>query len=143
MERDELQRLAVEVRNPADVGLAQPPGTLPNGVEHRLDVQGGLADDAQDLAGRRLALEGLRLALQGLRQALLKIANPGVFVLLRLPGNRDLGFDLSLRGPRTPTHRPLLHRAMVGARLRQGIRRGKYEWPCSMVPASGPASWVD
>jgi hypothetical protein len=121
VERDELQRLAVELRNPADIGLAQPPDTLPDGVEHRLDVQGRLADDAQNLADRRLALESLR-------QAFLKIANRRGSVLPQLGRNREPG-GLSLRGLRTPTHRPLLHRAMVGARLRQGVRGGKYEWP--------------
>ncbi len=91
-------------------------------VEDRLDVGRRARDDPQDLGGGGLLFLCLR-------QTLLEVANARAFVLPRLAGGRQLGFGLSLRGLRIPTHRPLLHRAMVGARLRQGIRRGKSEWP--------------
>src|SRR5262249_3466908 len=129
-----------------ELSVAESSRTLRDGIKHRLDVGRRAGDDAQDLARRRLLLERLgQLAvprlqefrrglllfprlnqltaarlelLQRLRQALLKVGVARAVVLQRLLGDRDLGIALTLRGLRPPTHRPLLHRAMIGARLR-------------------------
>jgi hypothetical protein len=67
---------------------------------------------------------------QELLQALLQIADQGVFVLRRLAGHREPGFDLSLCGLPTPTHQPLLachsryHCAGTDDRIGEGVRVG-------------------
>src|SRR5262249_25311934 len=100
-------------------------GTIRDGVEDRLGVRGGVADDAEDPAGGRFPLQGLRLTLQRLREALLQIGDPGVLVLARFTGNRWLRFP-GLGGLRTPTHQPLLA-SYEGAehRLGEPVCRGK------------------
>ena len=44
---------------PTEVGITQPRGAFSDGVEDRLQVKSGAADDLQDLAYRRLLLERL------------------------------------------------------------------------------------
>src|SRR5215510_9719873 len=81
-------------------------------VEYRLEVARGTADEAQDLARRRLLLLRLnqltvaRLELpQRLRQACLQVADPGAVVRGRRAGKGGLRF-LGLRRLWTPTHLP-------------------------------------
>src|SRR5216683_3212802 len=73
--------LAVELKERAEESIAQPHGASYDGIEDRLDVGRGAADDPQDLGRGRL----LR---QAFRQALLELAR----------ASRSLGFDLRLCG---------------------------------------------
>jgi len=57
---DEQKLLAVPAEDGGVERLAQAGGALRDGVEHRLDVCRRAADDAQDLAGRRLLLQRFR-----------------------------------------------------------------------------------
>src|SRR5258708_7562882 len=95
-------------------GITQPCRSLGNGVQHWLELRRRGADDLENLARRRLLLQRLDqraifrpLPLQALRQTLLKVADPRAFGLRRLVGDRELGFDLRLRGLCAPTHRSL------------------------------------
>jgi hypothetical protein len=135
-QRGSVNEFAIERRNSAGACAAQVHRTVGDCVEHRLEIGRRARDHLQDV-GRG------RLLLQRLRQPLLQVANPGPFVLPRLAGDRELRFDLGLRGLRTPTHQPPLHRAMVGARLRQGVRGGKYEWLGSSLTQPKRGYWTD
>jgi len=90
----EVKELAIELEDVAELRLAEPRRALRDCVEHGLDVGRRARDDAEDLAGRGLLL-------QRLRQALFELATRRGFVRQRLAAD-------SLRGLRTPTHRPLL-----------------------------------
>src|SRR5262249_49583952 len=103
-------------------GIAETGGAPQHRCEHGLNVGRGARDDAEDLGRRRLLLQRLRLALQRLSEALLELAVPRAFVLPRLAGNTPLALDLRLRGLHAPPHRPLLHSAMISARLHRVSR---------------------
>jgi len=91
-----MKSLAVELENETVACIAQGRGTLHNRVEHRLGVSRRLADDAQDLARRRLLLQGFYLALLRLRETLLKVVNPGAAALPGPVDDRALGFAFCL-----------------------------------------------
>ncbi len=98
---DEAQVIAVPAEDGSVERFAEPGRALGNGVEHGLYIRRRTRDHAEDFARCRLLLERLRLALQRLRlefqrfrQALLEVADPSVFVLWRLGGDRELGFGL-------------------------------------------------
>src|SRR5216684_2440555 len=82
------------------------------------------------------------LPLQTLRQALLQFATLGGFLLRRLAGDRSPGFNLSLCGLCSPTHRPLLtsyrryDRAEIDDRLGERALVGKSKVEYSMLRAS-------
>ena len=67
---DEEEPVAVAAVDCGVERLAQAGGAPCHGVEHRLDVGWRAADDAQDLARRRLLLERLGEAAVGVRQLL-------------------------------------------------------------------------
>ena len=98
--RGEEEALSFNSKEHAERCVTEASGARQDRSKDRLNVRRRVRDDTQDLARRRLLLDRLR-------QALLKVANPGSFVLPQLPGDRELGFDLRLRGLCTPTHRPL------------------------------------
>jgi hypothetical protein len=56
MGRREVDELPVVAKDMAELSLAKLCGTLSNGVEHRLDIGGRAADDAEHIAGRSLIL---------------------------------------------------------------------------------------
>src|SRR5262245_25872117 len=132
--RDLMNQLAVETVEIPEGAVTQSYCASQDGFEHRLHVGRRAGDDAQDFRGGgllferfcfalerlRLALDRFGLALQRLRQLLLKVGDSSAFRTPRALGDEGLGFALSLRGLCTPTHQPLLHRPMVGARLRLG-----------------------
>ena len=88
---------AVEKKQCAAFRLAQPRGVVEDRVEHRLDVRGEPADDAQDLAGGRLLLERLRklsvARLHELCRGLLLLHGLGQC----LPEDFDLGLQICVR----------------------------------------------
>jgi hypothetical protein len=49
----------VEAEDTASLGLAEPDGLFGQHVEHRLEIEGGPADDLEQLAGRRLLVDRL------------------------------------------------------------------------------------
>ena len=51
------QKLTVEAEDRRAFGLAEPDGVLGQRLEDRLEVEGGPADNLEQLAGRRLLLE--------------------------------------------------------------------------------------
>ena len=59
VQRGQVDQLAIDSRDAAEVGAAQSRRALADDVEDRLDVGRGARDHPQDLAGRRLLLEGL------------------------------------------------------------------------------------
>jgi len=65
---DEAESIVVQPEDRGVRRLAQPSRALGHGVEHRLDVGRRAADDAQDLARRRLLLQRLGEVAVGVRQ---------------------------------------------------------------------------
>src|SRR6266851_3994288 len=125
-----MEEPAVEPHNAPRIGVAPSPGIPRDRVEDWLGVGRRVADDPEDFGRRRLLLKRLRLALQRLLQSLLKLADPRAFVLRRLTGDGQLGFDLALPRLCPPTHRPLLPSQSVTTvtiegRLRDGVLVGK------------------
>jgi hypothetical protein len=59
MGRREMDEPPVVAKDMAELSFAKLCGTLSNGVEHRLDIGGRAADDAEHIAGRSLILQGL------------------------------------------------------------------------------------
>src|SRR5262245_43922122 len=59
MGRREVDELPVVAKDMAELSFAKLCGTLSNGLEHRLDIGGRAADDAEHIAGRSLILQGL------------------------------------------------------------------------------------
>ncbi len=146
---DQAQHVAIDAKHGGVEGVAQACRTRQDGHEHRLDIGGRARDHTQDLSRRRLLLERLGqhaifrpLPLQTLRQALLQFATLGGFLLRRLAGDRSPGFNLSLCGLCSPTHRPLLtsyrryDRAEIDDRLGERALVGKSKVEYSMLRAS-------
>ena len=64
--RDATERVALGEDDPPVGDTAQPRGALSDRVEHRLDVGGGAANDAQDLSSRVTSNVGISRASRAL-----------------------------------------------------------------------------
>jgi len=96
--RDEVEELAVEPVDKTVLGLAEPRRTLGDHVEHRLDVGRRTADNAQDLARRRLLLERFAGSRVRLRQRLTFLLERRLRACKALAKPVDLGLGVLALG---------------------------------------------
>jgi hypothetical protein len=93
--RHEVEELAVELVDKAELALAKPRRALGNHVEHRLDVGRRAADDVEHLAGRGLVFNSLGQLLTRLCQLACESDN----LLLEIGGGYACGRRLTHLGP--------------------------------------------
>jgi hypothetical protein len=102
--RHEVEELAVEPVDKAELALAEPRRALGNHVEHRLDVGRRAADDVEHLAGRGLVFKSLGQLLTRLLQFACESGNLLLEVGGRYARRRRFAGFRPCRVP--PLHRP-------------------------------------